>query len=540
MATTKQILSIKGHQHNVDTSIPPDFCIKLKEESIPVHKEVLTSASHYFHCLFESGMQEVQNQALILHDFDPHHDLNPHVVKTVLEYMRGNDITIEWDDVTDYLDIVESWQITELKDLLEDYIVSNISVDNCMNWSCTAQRYYMKDVQARIEEVMSSNFARVTAGSDFLSLPLSAVKDLLTNGMMMNVSSDEKLHVCINWILVNEADRKYYCKDLLDHTGLLKCSHGFLELVVRSYVKNLSENDCQSAKPYTSWLLAWTFVPGADKQKTVIAVGDKAYKHLNNNILQFDFDRNTIKEIGSLPGIFAGDYPARCSTPYGMFSGGFSVCEGSVICTLLDVPSMAYLRLPDLPVAAYSAGATFVNDKVYVLGGYHTTNLMHRLDLQTLQWSRCANLSLPQPSDWAVAVVCSIGTMIYVRGRIFFELLTYSTTNDVWSVENVLPPCLKYKAENTVAVPTGSDIYFFTPSIHLNRCARYDTNLKQWMELAAFPARHDICAAACIDNKIILCGALPRIDIFDLLCNEWEESPLKMPQKLQNIFVMTL
>ena len=71
-----------------------------------------------------------------------------------------------------------------------------------------------------------------------------------------------------------------------------------------------------------------------------------------------------------------------------MFSGGggFSKYEGSVTCAVLDFPSVAYLRLPDLPVPVADAGAVFVNDKVYVLGGCRTTNFMYRLDLQTLQW----------------------------------------------------------------------------------------------------------------------------------------------------------
>ena len=119
MASKKDIFSMQGHQHRLDTSIPPDLCITLKEESIPVHKEVLTSASHYFQCLFESGMQEVHNQTMILHELDLNHDISSHALKTVVEYMYGNDLEIEWNDVADYLDIVESWQLSEIKDKLD-------------------------------------------------------------------------------------------------------------------------------------------------------------------------------------------------------------------------------------------------------------------------------------------------------------------------------------------------------------------------------------------------------------------------------------
>ena len=74
---------------------------------------------------------------------------------------------------------------------------------------------------------------------------------------------------------------------------------------------------------------------------------------------------------------------------------------------------------------------------------------------------------------------------------------------------------------------------------------KYDTYSKLWITLADFPARHDITlgisgAAACINKKIILCGTVPRIDMFDIESNEWEESSLKMPLKLSNIFMMTV
>ena len=551
MDSPKEIFSINTfNTHRIHPFIiPPDFCIILEEESIPVHKEVLTSTSHYFHCLFESGMREAQNQTLILHDLDPHHNLNPHVVKTVVQYMYGKDITIEWDNVADCLDVVESWQITELKDKLENYIreniAKNIGVDNCINWSFIAQRYCMKKVQSRIDEFMTSSFASVTASSVFLSLKFSELKELFTYDMMMNVSCDDKFCAIVNWIFVNEADRKDSCKDLLDHIGLLKCSHGFLQLVVGSYQKNASEDDCQSAEPYASKLLAWTYIPEADKGKTIITLGDKPKKHLpNKNILQFDFDKNTIEEIGSLPDIFVGSYPARCSTPYGMFSGGGgdSKYEGSVTCALLDVPSMAYLRLPDLPVSVADAGAVFANGKVYVLGGCRTTNLMHCLDLQTLHWSPCANL--PQPSNHPT--VCSVGNMIYanilvhVNLSVDFVLLTYSTLNDVWSIEKGFATKYQFYSNVDAAVPVGLKFYVLVTSNQKSRCIQYDSFLQQWKEHAEFPGRSDFCTAVYTDKKIVVCGTLPRIDVYDIQCDEWEESSLKMPQKIQNIFMMTL
>ena len=300
----------------------------------------------------------------------------------------------------------------------------------------------MKKVKSKADEFIMENCTSVTASSDFLSLDLSTLKYLLTDDIMMNMSSDGELCVCINWILGNEADRKAYYNDLLEHTGLLKCSQGFIHLVVRSYIKTLHKDSClQSVKSYTSMLLAWTAEAENDKVQTMVGVGDEPTKHLpNKSILQFDFKEETIKDIGLLPDAFVGSHPARCSTPYGMFSagGGFNKYEGSVTCALLDIPSLAYLHLPDLPFPMSDADAVIVNDTVYVLGGCRTPNIMYCINLQTLKWSRCANL----PQRLYRPTVCAIGAMIYAyfRAGILFELLTYSIVHDVWSFHKDFQP----------------------------------------------------------------------------------------------------
>ena len=135
-------------------------------------------------------------------------------------------------------------------------------------------------------------------------------------------------------------------------------------------------------------LLARTVEAENDKVETMVVLGDNPSEHLpNKNILQFNFDEEIIKEIGLLPDVFVGSHPARCSTPYGMFSagGGFNKYEGSATCALLDIPSLAYLHLPDLPFLMSDAGAVIVNDTVYVLGGCCTPNIIYCINLQTLK-----------------------------------------------------------------------------------------------------------------------------------------------------------
>ena len=493
MASSKMDCLIKGRHHSLDTSCKPDFCIKLRTGSLPVHKELLISASHYFGCLFNSGMKEVHRQTLNLES------LNPKVVKAIIAYMYGENIIIEWEDITDYLDIVECWQIPDIKDELEEYIVGNIDVDNCNNWSLLAQIYHMKKVQALVYKLLCSNFASVVTQSDFLSVDVSVVMDLLTNDIMLDVSSDDKLQACINWMFAREADRKDYYKDLLNYSGIMKCSSKFIQLVAQSYAKKLSVEDFLSVEPYLSKLLAWTSAPKRDKEQKMVVLGNNIGRPTSKSILQFDFDKNTITKTSSLPDVFTRSSQTRCSTPYGMFSCRLG--SKSVTCAQLDVPSMAFLHLPCLPEAesrVFHTSAVFCNDKVYVLMGLFEQTLMYQLDMQMLKWSLCA--TLPQTSPHPV-VLCSINTMIYAFVQ--FELFIYSTTDDLWYVNKGVPyMCLKDKV--MCAVPDGSDIYVMITGAVRTRCVRYDSVTKQWTNLSDCASRYVPYTAVLMDKRIII------------------------------------
>ena len=215
-------------------------------------------------------------------------------------------------------------------------------------------------------------------------------------------------------------------------------------------------------EPYTSMLLAWINTNETEKGQKLVIAGDN-----ENSILQFNFGnvrKVVIDRIVSLPDIFVG--LARCSTPYGMFSGGgdFQQNDRSVICALLDIPSLSFLRLPDLPTAVSLASAVFVSDKVYLLGGVRKADIMYCLDIQTLKWSSCA--SMPQATS-TPPVLCSINTTIYacVQTKYQNKLLAYSTTIDIWGSEKFFP---RRSHDDTIisAVPRWSLCVFCN-----NRCS---------------------------------------------------------------------
>ena len=149
-----------------------NFTIIVGEETILAHRQRLQDISDYFYCLFNSGMQENENSTLEVKD------MKVEVVKTVLAYIFGEVINIQWEDIIDYVDIVEMWQILSLKDELERYFIKNYHKKNCTLLWIMAQTYGMKKLAMEAKHFIKQHLVDISCSPDFLSLDLASLKEL--------------------------------------------------------------------------------------------------------------------------------------------------------------------------------------------------------------------------------------------------------------------------------------------------------------------------------------------------------------------------
>ena len=516
-------------------SKPPDFCIKIENESLLVDKELLASSSSYFKCMFDSGMQEVQKGMVELKD------LEAQSVKTVISYICGEEICVQWDDVTDYLDIVEAWQMTDLKDKLEEYIISNINTENCLDLAFVAQRYNTDKVMNKLLNFFSLFFADVAVTSNFLSLKFAELQVLFTDEVARNISCDVKLTACINWIMANEKERENHFLDLVQHVGITRCSDQFIQLCSKicmdMYVIHRKVTDVayirESRDRYISKVIplakASSRLRTAIEGQTMIAIGDTDLEDpKGRKMLNFDFKKNETENVRTLPEVLNAACPARCWTPYGIFSGGGQY-DKSILCALLDIQSMNYIRLPDFNVPLSHVNAVFVNGKVYVLGKYGGSSKMYSLDLKAYHWTSCQTAEISE-----VSYVCGICTKLYVINRQEGTLHQYYTKCDKWIRKvKLLDDVINW---NVAVTTVNKDIYFVGGTNGL--CAKYSTTTREWTRLTSPLARPGPCSASYVDGKIVLCGGYQsKIEMYDISHDEWYVSSLEMPLKM---FVFTM
>ena len=469
----------------VDTSHSPDFAVIVGTETVLVHRDLLGAVSHYFHCLFESGMMEVQTATVEMNG------VLAEVLKTVIAYMYGKAISIEWDDVMDYMDIIEMWQLLELKIKFEDYIIKNVDEYNCVKWYCMGNRYMMAKLAAKSKQLMiSARFSVLFTSPYFPLVEFSVLQDILKNGKRKatEYSWCAKHDACMKWILQDETDRQCHYVDLLNILELTECPSGFLTVALKIYMNTFGKGF--SLKPYKTMLselpAQTKLVIKEDEDAMVVLTGDH-YPHQPSRIcivrVQKKFIRITFLPALNLPsasGFRSKINNCYCYTPYGMFAcGNWDRVDKDIMkCLLFDIPSLSYIHLPNFPVPVRKVRVICVNYKVYILYMDTSACRMRYLDLDNpIRWPRCA----PRPKVPAMPFVCSIGAKIYCLdmtpcSRYVLALHCYDTRDGTWSKRQRPPDqSHSYSAHIPSIVATNVDVYVLYPHSHfLKYMSDYD------------------------------------------------------------------
>ena len=473
----------------VDTAHSPDFVVIVGTETILVHRDLLGASSHYFHCLFESGMMEVQTASIEVVD------VSAKAVKTVIAFMYGKAISIELGEVMDYMDIIEMWQLLELKNKLEDYLFNNIDEDNCIMWYCMANRYMLAKVAAKSKQLMLSVRSSILFNSLYFPLlEFSVLMDILRKGnrLVTECSWGVRHNACMDWILTDESARQCHYMDMLKYLGLTECPRGFIIVALNVYMNTSGkETSLERYKSLLSELPMQTNLKiGKDDHAMAVLIGGQ-YPHQQTKMATVSFNLKSahivhVTDVNTLPsasGFKSNINNGYCYTPYGMFACGHWDTKQSDIlkCLLFDIPSLNYIHLPDFPVPVRKVRVVCVNYKVHILYIDANTCRTRYLDIENpAQWSRCA----PRPNACSLPVVCSIGAKIYCLdmtpcSRYITALHCYDTRDGTWT-KCQQPPELSqfYSAHTPNVVATDSDILVLYPHLYF---LKYDCNLNKWV-----------------------------------------------------------
>ena len=488
---------------------PKDFCIIVENETIDVHKSVLCAVSDYFRAMLESGMKEANEE--VLHIQYTRAD----VVKTMIRYFYGEVTSIEWEHIKDYVDIVELWQLLEVKGMLETYIGENISPDNCIGiLFMYADAYHMEHVKQKIIDLMNSQFSKISECKEFTSLSLSNLISLITyKGITHN---NALLEGCIRWALIDECSRKHELDILINHICLPKCNPAYLKHILNTYGETLLTDQATQTKINevisSSIILISRMHRYLDRTKMVFSVNITAH---------------TVSQIGTSP--YINQLPesdiAHGFTNSGIFCGGGWVSsnwKGTSNCSLFDLVTLEITSLPSFPKPTRYGSAVGMGNKVFMIeGNQRDCRSIQCLDLKDKQWTRCS----PCKELLKKCVAC-VDSFIFVLSR-NGRLLSYDTEKNSW---NYRAYHSRERLIYTSAAVVNKDIHFVSRNLHL----RYSTTEDKWSTFAKPPEgiQHlEDLKAICVKENLVLCGYYMNnlwLVTFDCTTDTWKTTGLKL------------
>ena len=489
------------------TAKPTDFCIKVENETIDVHKSVLCAASDYFGAMLKSGMKETYEEVLHIQY------TKADVVKTMIKYFYGTKTCIEWEDIKDYVNIVELWQLPQVKAMLEPYIRENISPDNCIDWFVYADAYHMEHVKQKTSDLMNSKFSEISKCKEFMSLSLSNLISLITYKSITHNTT--LLKGCIRWALVDESSRKHEFGILISHICLPKCNPAYLKHILSTYRKTLLTD--QATRTKINEVISSSFI---------LVTREYHFTNGTRKVFSVNMTTCTVSEIGTYPDKFAWDNFAYCFTNSGIFcvDGYNSSLEAISHYSLFDLVTLKITSLPSFPHGRRYGSAVGMGNKVFMIDRQQVNcRSIQCLDLKDKTWTMCS----PSEELLEKCVAC-VDPFIFVlsdNGR----LLSYDTEKNSWSCRADHPH--KSYLANARSVAVNKDIYFVDSYHHL----RYSTTEDKWSTIAKPPEALEYSSnlvAICVKENLVLCGYYRNklwLVTFDCTTDTWETTSLRLP-----------
>ncbi|XP_067401120.1 kelch-like protein 34 [Emydura macquarii macquarii] len=128
-----------------------DILLKVKENEFPAHKSLLACSSDYFRAMFKSYTKE--SKASVIHL----QVISPTGLQHVLDFIYTSWLPLSFENLEDTLEAASYLQVTEAIGLCSQFLVNNLTLENCCFSANIATKFYLPDALSVTEKYIISN-----------------------------------------------------------------------------------------------------------------------------------------------------------------------------------------------------------------------------------------------------------------------------------------------------------------------------------------------------------------------------------------------
>ncbi|XP_068684115.1 kelch-like protein 3 [Montipora foliosa] len=473
-----------------------DVTVSVKDKEFKAHRLVLAAASPFFLSLLVSDMREGKEQFIRIEL----EEATGSVMEDVFKYIYTGIAAVTKDTAHDLVAAADYLLLPGLKTLACDFLVGNITTENCMFNYYFADKYQCLELMEESCEFINSNFSSVMETEDFLNLNIEQVMKWVSSDDVTVTSEEEIFKGIVKWVTHKKSERESNFAELLSQVRLQSMSHDFLfnelineELIATSNaslnfvlrsMKCIFDPFCEdAAKPPRKCLERYTdviFVCGGRTALCYVPQKDIWYQlpdmfleHQDHAVVQYrdkvcifgrqlvGSGKSQITEYFLSSKISQGTVETGPAIYWG-FCSSLSVLDGCIFALfgeaiiLFKIDENVCEAVADPPTHRY--GACLVSDKrhLYLVGGiinfFVPTQTVERFDPISATWEEVAAMNEGRYDAFGAAM----NGKIYVAGGINISSTVlkccevYDPSTNEWQVMSNLKMCRQ--AANMVCI----------------------------------------------------------------------------------------
>ena len=451
-------------------------------ETIQANRLVLSCYSTYLEEMFKFQERNLRPENII-----EIKSVDGKALKALIDFIYTGSITISEQNVKNLLSGAEYLKMHEVKQFCFEFLRSNITVDNSLDFLKTVGNYKNEGLIKEMQQYISISFDKVLQTDDFKQLSNEELISCISNLDRSQVNESSIFQGILTWTNDDKIARKDNFLELFKLINLAKITPVYLKKKILEEKLVTNSNDC-----YKLALNAY-------------------HKHAK---------KNTSDQTSKLIRL-----------------GGFGASHKVTV--VYDLSNGSSKNYPDLPQNIYSHCSLPLNDYIYCIGGSKTSRFMRgindvcklNLKKQNSGWEQVASLNTKR---------CNMGAAVYddvmvVAGGANENYETFASTEVYQPSFNKWQAISPLKRQRSGHALVSCDGYLYTIGGWDRNCLSSVERLgdlkEEWINIEPMQTPRGLVAAVNCDEEIYAIGGksgnnisttLKTVEKYDSSANKWK------------------
>ncbi|XP_032389958.1 kelch-like protein 13 isoform X3 [Etheostoma spectabile] len=164
------------------------------DEAFPVHRAMMASSSDYFKAMFTGGMKEQDLMCIKLHG------VNRIGLKKIIDFIYTAKLSLNMENLQDTLEAASFLQILPVLDFCKVFLISGVSLDNCVEVGRIANAYNLTEVDKYVNNFILKNFPSLLGTGEFVKLPFERLAFVLSSNSLKHCTELDLFKAACRWL----------------------------------------------------------------------------------------------------------------------------------------------------------------------------------------------------------------------------------------------------------------------------------------------------------------------------------------------------